>query len=409
MFSLQSLSVSADSQPEENSYVPRLSPETTILPDQEDPLCLVPCSDIVNGGPGKDGIPSIDDPQYYSTVDADADLFPSDVIMGVEIDGVMHGFPHNILNWHEIVNHRVQDAILSITYCPLTGTGIPYHQNSELGVSGQLYENNLLFYDRNTDSYWAQMYGLSVTGDRIGDTLEQGNMVEMHWSAFSVMYPDAQVLTRDTGYVRGYDSYPYSRYDYLNSETIIFPSSYDGDNEPYNLYHPKDLTVVLSVNGLTALISFSELAIDGYLSFLHNEIEVVVFYDESGRIATPFVNSLNGETLEFQLVEDSELDTSLTFGLNVYTDQFGNTWNQKGEIIDGPDMGETLIQLAAYNAFWFAATSFFPDAIIYQSDNVIELGGEQPIGSYTDVASAEFQTTWILALVAIPLVMRRRK
>src|SRR5216683_793959 len=75
-----------------------------------------------------------------------------------------------ILNWHEVVDDSVGDMPIAVTYCPLTASGIVYDRSLHgkqltLGVSGQLYQGNLLFYDRQSESLWSQIQGQALTGE----------------------------------------------------------------------------------------------------------------------------------------------------------------------------------------------------------------------------------------------------
>jgi hypothetical protein len=55
----------------------------------------------------------------------------------------------------------------------------------------------------------------------------------------------------------------------------------------------------------------------------------------------------------------------LTLDLPIFQDTQGNIWNFKGEAINGSRVGQTLKVVPTYNAFWYAATSFFYNAVIF--------------------------------------------
>ena len=137
---------------------------------------LIPADEIHHGGPPRDGIPAIDTPQF---VDADAAGFlkPSDRVLGIERNGVRKAYPVAILNWHEIVNDRFADEPLVVTYCPLCGTGIAYLSVSggvelKFGVSGLLYNSDMLLYDRETESLWSQISRQAISGPMKGRKLK---------------------------------------------------------------------------------------------------------------------------------------------------------------------------------------------------------------------------------------------
>ena len=53
-------------------------------------------------------------------------LRPDDLVLGVVINGEARAYPHNIGWWHEIVNDKIGGRAISVTFCPLTGTGLVF-------------------------------------------------------------------------------------------------------------------------------------------------------------------------------------------------------------------------------------------------------------------------------------------
>ncbi len=111
--------------------------------------CIVPTSQIFSGGPGKDGIPSLRHPLTVSAPEADLFLSPDALVLGVSMGGESRAYPHSILWWHEIVNDELGGARFTVSFCPLTGSGMvwgPVEDGPTLifGVSGLLLENNLV-------------------------------------------------------------------------------------------------------------------------------------------------------------------------------------------------------------------------------------------------------------------------
>ena len=83
----------------------------------------IPVDEVFDGGPGKDGIPALTEPAYISAETADY-LSDDELVIGFVHGDEARAYPHQILDWHEIINDRVGDVNISLTYCPLTGTGI---------------------------------------------------------------------------------------------------------------------------------------------------------------------------------------------------------------------------------------------------------------------------------------------
>lgn len=131
---------------------------------------LVPEYEVLDGGPGRDGIPSIDNPKFAPA--HEIDFIPdSRRVIGVKHHDEIRAYPIQILDWHEIVNDDYNGTSVAVTYCPLSATGIAWipREGSEFGTSGRIFRNNLVAYDRQTGSFWVQMRLRAVNGPRIGE------------------------------------------------------------------------------------------------------------------------------------------------------------------------------------------------------------------------------------------------
>ena len=195
---------------------------------------LIPRDQIFDGGPGKDGIPALTNPAFVNSSDATY-LNDDDLVIGVRIGDVVRAYPHPILDWHEIINDEIGTARFSITYCPLTGSGIALNSvingsTTTFGVSGLLYNTNLIPYDRGTNSNWSQMKLQCVNGTLKGTVIGTYPIVETTWRTWNQMYPQTTVVSRNTGYSRPYGTYRYG--DYKTSNTTIFPISNRDDRLP---------------------------------------------------------------------------------------------------------------------------------------------------------------------------------
>ena len=182
---------------------------------------------LIQGCPsGKDCIASIDDPKFESVSEADTWLETDDVVFALDYKGEARAYPQKILNLHEIVNDEVAGDPLAITFCPLCGSALAFDsridgQVLEFGVSGKLHNNDLVMYDRQTESLWQQITGEAIVGELFGKRLKQIPMSGMRWSQFKEEFPQGQVLSRDTGFSRNYDQYPYGSYE--QDTNTLFP------------------------------------------------------------------------------------------------------------------------------------------------------------------------------------------
>jgi hypothetical protein len=210
----------------------------------------IPLDEILGGGPGKDGIPSIDNPKFESA--KDSSLKDDDIGIGITHNGETHFYPFQILVWHEIVNDTVGGDPLLVTYCPLCQTGIVFDRRvngevQEFGVSGNLWKSNLLMYNRTAreqdESLWSQALGEAVVGPATGAKLAVVSSDIVKWGDWSSKHPDTLVLKRPSGVLRPYGTDPYGSY-YTNNDVGFGAGSADTRG-----IHPKTFTHGIEING----------------------------------------------------------------------------------------------------------------------------------------------------------------
>lgn len=186
----------------------------------------VPLDSILGGGPPKDGIPSIDRPKFISVGEASRQLSDIEPGLALEINNVNRFYPFQILVWHEIVNDTINGKRVLVTYCPLCLSGIVFDplvdgERVEFGTSGKLWNSNLVMYDRKTDSLWSQILGEAVVGEMTGTRLEVLPSDQIRFGDWRKLYPNGEVLSRDTGATRFYGQDPYG--DYYTTPGTFFP------------------------------------------------------------------------------------------------------------------------------------------------------------------------------------------
>ncbi|MFC6785824.1 DUF3179 domain-containing protein [Halobaculum halobium] len=188
----------------------------------------------VSGGPGTDGIPSVDDPQFAPA--GEGSLGDGDIVFGYAGTEDVKAYPQHVLVWHEVANDVLDGTPVAVTYCPLTGTAMGFRRgDTTFGVSGRLVNNNLVLYDRATDSRWPQVLATAVDGPREGDQLDEFRLVWTTWGRWRDAHPDTLVLTEDTGYAKRYGSDPYGNYNptsgYYGGGGPLFATLDDGWTE----------------------------------------------------------------------------------------------------------------------------------------------------------------------------------
>lgn len=330
----------------------------------------VPYSDILSGGPHKDGVPAIDDPKFVTVAEADAWLKPVEPVIFLQIGDDARAYPIQIFMWHEIVNDTAGDVPIVITFCPLCNTAIAFErtvngQVLDFGTTGRLRYSNLIMYDRQTETWWQQATGQAIAGELTGAQLVFRPATIIAWADFKTNYPDGKVLSRDTGFSRSYGNNPYVGYDDVNNPPFL----YRGPETPGEL-PPVARVLTIDLNGEAAAYSYDVLQKVNVVNDTVGGIDVVVMWAagtasalDTGTVgggrdvgaANAFARELNGQTLTFAF------DVS-----QIVDDETGSEWNVLGYALDGPLAGEQLTPMVAVNHFWFSWAAFKPETRIYQ-------------------------------------------
>ncbi|PIR46596.1 MAG: hypothetical protein COV07_03510 [Candidatus Vogelbacteria bacterium CG10_big_fil_rev_8_21_14_0_10_45_14] len=210
----------------------------------------IPLGEILSGGPGKDGIPSIDDPKFISASEATF-LNDSEPGLGLTVNEESRFYPYRILVWHEIVNDTIAGKLVLVTYCPLCATGIVFERKvdgevQEFGVSGRLWQSNLLMYNRagneKNESLWSQVLGEAVLGVHTGKKLPIVRSDVVRFGVWREAHPKTKVLSQDTGTARDYGRDPYG--DYYTSESVSFGATFNDTR-----LHPKAMVHGIEIDG----------------------------------------------------------------------------------------------------------------------------------------------------------------
>lgn len=348
-------------------------------------ISAVPFDEIFSGGPGKDGIPAINLPQFESIEDARPWVTGAGPVIALEVDGDARAYPLAVLTWHEIVNDTVGDVPVLVTFCPLCNTALVFEREfdgtvHDFGVSGNLRLSDMVMYDRQTESWWQQATGLGIVGDLTGTKLEFVPSQLISLDQFAEAYPDGQVLSRDTGHRRDYGRNPYVGYDTADQQPFLFSGVTDGR------LAPKERVVALGEQDSESPLSipFSELRQVGAVNLDFEGQPTVAMWapgvasaldrqyiDEGEDVGGTGVYSsvVDGQTLTFERAggEDAPITDVET----------GSTWDITGRAIDGPLEGSVLEPVSHGNHFWFAWAAFVPQTEIWTTEGVISLADEE--------------------------------
>lgn len=311
---------------------------------------------VTGGGPPKDGIPPIDEPQFVGASEAGF-LNDDDIVFGIVRGGEARAYPQLVLVWHEIVNDRFSDGPLSVTYCPLTGSTVAFRENAPtgkpytFGTSGDLVNSNLLMYDRQSDSRWPQILGQAISGSAVGDALEEVSLDWTTWGRWRAVHPGTVVLSTKTGHIRDYGRDPYGSYTpvggYYENPGLFFPVLHEDDR-----FSTKEVFIGAKLRSARAAVQKSRLAERGVVEATLDEEPVVFLHDPELDVGRAYSARVGGSIVR--------LEPDATPGR--YADRLSNTvWDASGTALSGSLEGNRLRRVVSYDVMWFAWVAFFPD------------------------------------------------
>jgi len=314
----------------------------------------------LNRGASKDGIPAITDPAFAADwSDVDAPLPDDRDVIGVVRDGQARAYPLAVLDWHEIVNDEFGGPLL-VTYCPLCGSAMTAERRvagevTTFGVSGLLWNSDLVMYDAATESYWSQILATAIRGERTGEQLTLVPSTTTTWAEWRGEHPDTEVLVPPPA-----------------SETITGapPAPYDGEAYPnydestrigigYNEFeddrlHPKAEVLGIETDDAARAYPLERVLSAGVINDTVGDLPVVVTTTAADSLVS-YVRRVDGETVAFAAADAETLSA------------VDSRWRRlDGAAVDGPQEGTTLARANTRSPmFWFAWLDFNAETTVY--------------------------------------------
>ena len=381
----------------------------------------IPLEEVLSGGPPPQGIPALGfsgdwqevaeasaPPSFVSQEDAAAWLEPQEPVAVLSLQDDAKIYPLQILTWHEIVNDTLGDVPVAVTFCPLCNSALAFDRRVPLdeealesvqnlnpeaevasleptfidayaaqvgevevsrglevtfGVSGLLYNSNLLMFDSEASTLWSQILGEGNVGTLTDTELLRLPAQIVSFEQAREAFPDAPVLSQDTGYRRRYGQNPYVGYDAVGSPAFLFRGVTDGR------LTPKERVVSVVQGEETAAYPFEILSQEHVINDELNGTPLTVFWQEGTASALDTQGIAEGQDVGAVGVFDRRLgDRELTFEWRegAFVDSETNsTWNLLGEAVAGELSGEQLSPIVHDNTLWFAWAAFKPETKVY--------------------------------------------
>lgn len=381
----------------------------------------IPVAEILSGGPPPQGIPALSfsgdwtgsvpagrEASYVPQEEASSWLEPQEPVIAMNIGGEARAYPLQILTWHEIANDTLAGVPIAVTFCPLCNSALAFDRRVPVtddvltdvqdfnpdvdtialdddfvaaferqtgdvpaekaipvtfGVSGLLYNSNLLMFDSDTSTLWSQLLGEGNVGTLTDVALLRYPAQIVSFAEFQEAFPNGDVLSRDTGYSRGYGRNPYVGYDDIDSPAFLFRGETDGR------LPPKERVISVVQGDISVAYPFSELAQARVIQDQIAGTPVVVFWQEGTASALDQAviaesSDVGGAGIFGREVDGQVLD--FVWNGDAFTDeQTGSTWNLLGQAVAGDLEGNQLTPVVHDNTLWFAWAAFKPNTRIY--------------------------------------------
>ena len=309
------------------------------------------------GGVAVNGIPPLEYPPHLDAGAADY-LADDHVVFGIALGGEARAYPKRILAWHEMALDRIGGIELTIVYCTLCGTVIPFESVAEgrhltFGTSGLLYRSNKLMFDHETKSLWNTFEGAPVVGELAdsGLRLTPRSVVTTTWGEWRRRHPSTTVLSLDTGHQRDYAEGAAYR-GYFGSDDLMFPvSRMDGR------LSNKEEVLVLRLDDPARGGAPAALAITA--RFLARNR---VFHHEFAGRDLVVVTSEAGAN---RVYDAGDVRFARQLDAERLADDAGRAWRVTEEgLVSEDDPGVQRPRVSAHRAFWFGWYAQFPDTAL---------------------------------------------
>lgn len=320
-----------------------------------------------------EAIPAIDDPQF-ETASKVEDIAEEERIIAVKINGDARAYPLTILSTHEIVNDNVGGEQIAVTWCPLCYSALVFDRevNGRLlsfGVSGKLLQNTLIMIDRETGSFWSQLYSGAVDGEFRGTQLAVYPSILTEWHSWAAENPDGLVLSKKKTCAQfncgtyaenprgSYEVDPYASYYKSSDEGVVnrqIPRT-EGSSRP------KEIVLGVRLNEAARAYPFSLLSQQPVINDQLAGVPILIWFNPTTMTGAAYHREVEGMVLTFQ---PDDANPNHLVDQETKSLWFGPTGSSEAGILSQT----TLRPLISTPAFEFGWYGYFPQSDTYRID-----------------------------------------
>lgn len=218
------------------------------------------------------------------------------------------------------------------------------------GVSGMLYKDGLVMYDRQTDTLWTQVDGRAVRGALAGRQLEIVPAVHATWKEWLALYPRSQVLKK-----RGELRSSYEDYNRDPRRLGIM-----GRRNADNRLPPKERILGIRVGNAAMAFPIAAVRVARLAEAEVGGLPVLLVAPAPDLPVLAYERRVGSRDLTFRL------DTAGSQAV-LRDAETNSTWEiATGKAISGAIAGAQLNRATAYPAFWFGWRGYFPSTGVWQ-------------------------------------------
>ena len=164
-------------------------------------------------------------------------------------------------------------------------------RTSTYGVSGKLWNGVLVMYDRDTESFWTQIDGRAIDGERLGERLPHVDSTYTTWAQWKAAHPDTLALRKPLD-ERERTGSLYA--DYLGDPDRLFLPEL---NEGLGGVSAKDVVFGMRADGDSVAVTEALLTRRGVVNVLIGDVPAAFVRDAETGAVTGVLRRLDGDVL----------------------------------------------------------------------------------------------------------------